>query len=257
MNMIRDTVGGVVHSTLEHLSTVKEDELGRCALFEDKTIGDDRYCVFSGCPNVKRVTLVLRGSSEEVLQEAHRSIHDAICVLSNVLANPSFIVGGGAVEMMLKTRIDQYCSKQSLDTQRSFAINSCVQAFGKALQHIVVTLCENGGLNVADVISELQSIHSQANDTNTNRYYGVDMERGCAGNLYEMNVFEPTSVKRNALMCACEAACLILSIDYVIKMPQEETEEQRNARVAKEYRQQQIAQRKWKETMSAQRKELA
>lgn len=69
MQMINDTVGGVVHSTLEQLSSITDEELGHCALFEDKTIGDDRYCILTGCPKAKRVTLVLRGSSDEVLQE--------------------------------------------------------------------------------------------------------------------------------------------------------------------------------------------
>jgi T-complex protein 1 subunit eta len=248
MDLVQKTVGGTIYSTLEQ----NLNDLGTCELFQDKTIGDDRYCILSGCKNPKRVTLVLRGSSEEVLQEAHRSIHDAICILANAIANPSFIVGGGAIEFMLKNKIEEYCMKQSIESQRAFALNSCIQAFGKALIYNAITLCENGCLNVAQVVQELEMLHKHE----TNRYYGVDIERGCAGDLYAMSIFEPTVVKRNALMCAVEAACLILSIDYVIKMPQEETEEQKGVRMAKEHRQQQLAQRQWKQTASAQQKDL-
>lgn len=172
----------------------------------------------------------------------------------NILSKPSFIVGGAALEMALKTRIDRYCKAQFTSTQRSYSLHVCMQAFGKALQSIVNILCENAGLDASSILSELESIHGQLND---NHYFGVDIDRGCAGDLFKKYVFEPTIVKRNALMCACEAACLILSIDYVIKMPQEETEEQRSSRLAKEYRERQIAQRKWKEAIAAQRKELS
>ncbi|KAL0490638.1 TCP-1 chaperonin, eta subunit [Acrasis kona] len=253
MTTIKQTVGGTIYSTLEHLNE-KKCHLGFCSLFQNVTIGDDRYCILSGCDDSSKMTLILRGPSEELLSEAHRSVHDAICIMSTVMSNPFYIIGGGATEMSVNSRINHYVNNQDVTSERSHSVHSCMKAFGRALQHIVITLCENAGMNIAEVFGELESIHQ---DHNQNWFYGVDVLNGCAGDLKQNSVYEPVNVKKNALMCACEAACLILSIDYVVKMPQEETEKEKGARVAKQYQEQKIAQNKWKREVMSQRKELA
>lgn|SRR5690606_14299240 len=86
--------------------------------------------------------------------------------------------------------------------------------------------------------------------------FGIDITNGKAGNMLEIGILEPSIVKKNALQCAVEAACTILSIDYVIQMPQEETEKERSKRIQKELIERKKAEKKWKEFITSKRKEL-
>merc|ERR1719197_292545 len=73
--------------------------LGSCELFEEKQVGGERFNFFTGCSEAATATIILRGGAEQFLEEAHRSLHDAIMNTRRLIINPSVIAGGGAIEM--------------------------------------------------------------------------------------------------------------------------------------------------------------
>ena len=213
-------------------------------MFEEITIGDEQYCILSGMPQKKHFTLILRASSDEILHEAHRSLHDAICCLYNALKHPSYLYGGGATEMALKTRLDDHCTRlesaiaTSTETDASppnrssstpeanrlyhqSQISECMRSFGDALGDMVVTLARNCGLDSADIFSELSHIHHQKKNSTPEsiHQYGINIDTGRVDDMERLQLYEPSVVKKYATKLATEAACMILSIDHVVKMP--------------------------------------
>jgi T-complex protein 1 subunit eta len=250
MREISESIGAPVHASLENLSN-DQTLHGTCNRFEELTIGDDQYCVLSGSPKKKTVTLILRGSSDEILQEAKRSIHDAICVLSNALKYPWYLYGGGATETTLRSALHKHCDEMEQlppveSPNKIIALNAkhlntqvieCMRVYGDALQELVATLARNANLDSADIIAQLNYIHYQ-NTPNANRC-GININTGMIDDMEDLCVFEPSTIKKHALSAATEAACMILSIDHVVTMPRAETEQERVARLAMQRKQEQ------------------
>merc|ERR1711971_1485665 len=87
--------GGDVVSTFERPDLVT---LGECDIIEEIMIGEDKVIRFGGCKGGTACTIVLRGASSHVLDEAERSLHDALCVLSRTVRETRTIPGGGCCE---------------------------------------------------------------------------------------------------------------------------------------------------------------
>lgn len=81
------------------VASLTDDVLGRCESFEERQVGGERFNFFTGCPNAKTCTLVLRGGAEQFLAETERSVHDAICIVRRALKNDAVVAGGGAIEV--------------------------------------------------------------------------------------------------------------------------------------------------------------
>uniref|UniRef100_A0A2R5LKK9 T-complex protein 1 subunit eta n=1 Tax=Ornithodoros turicata TaxID=34597 RepID=A0A2R5LKK9_9ACAR len=197
--------GGCILSTVFDL---KEENLGTCAVFEEKQVGGERYNFFKGCPQSKTVTLILRGGAEQFIEETERSLHDAIMIVRRALKNDAVVAGGGAIEMEL--------SKHLRDYSRSVAGKEqlLVGAVAKALEVIPRQLCDNAGLDATNILNKLRQRHAAGD-----RWAGVDInEEDVADNL-KACVWEPAVVKCNAIVAATEAACLVLSVDETIKAP--------------------------------------
>lgn len=235
MQAIASAVGGTILSSLENIgSTATNDEFGifgTCDLFEERNIGDERYCILSGCQGgagrgrPRTVTMVVRGSSEEVVQEAVRSLHDAISVCSNVLQDPYFVYGGGATEMFIRESLEAICTGSDEGTNaiasqlhRNPKLVDCIMSFAQSMEDVVHILANNSGLDAASIGAELRHIHHNKQLPNWWRH-GIDIWNECTGDMERCNVLEPVAIKRHAIMTATEAACLILSIDYVIQKP--------------------------------------
>lgn len=195
--------GGAILTTVNDLD---DKVLGRCAQFEERQIGGERYNVFQGCPHARTCTIILRGGSEQFLDETERSLHDAIMIVRRTLKNDSIVAGGGAIEMEL--------SRVLRDHSRSIAGKEqlLIGAIAKALEIIPRQLCDNAGFDATNVLNKLRQKHAQGE-----RWFGVDITKEDVENNYEQCVWEPAIMKVNALTAACEATCLILSIDETIK----------------------------------------
>ncbi|GFH26903.1 t-complex protein 1 subunit eta [Haematococcus lacustris] len=191
LDRVSKATGARVQTTVNNLDV---GVLGTCAEFEERQVGAERYNLFSGCPQAKTATLVLRGGSEQFIDEADRSLHDAIMIVRRALKHAEVVPGGGAVEMAL-----------------------FIKAFAKALEVIPRQLCNNAGHDATDVLNMLRQKHAAPDGAGKN--FGVDMNSGGVVDTFAAFVWEPSLVKINALQSATEAACLILSVDETVRNP--------------------------------------
>jgi len=194
--------GGKVVTNLDDLS---KKDLGYAQLVEERKIGDDKMTFIEGCKNPLAVTILIRGGTERIVDEAERSLHDALCVVGDIVEEPKILAGGGAPEMEVSRALKEYAD--SLPGREQLA----VMQFAEALEAIPTTLAENAGLDPIDIISELRAQHDKGNV-----WAGVDVDTGKVGDMEKAGVFEPIVVKKQIIKSCSEAACLILKIDDVI-----------------------------------------
>eukprot|EP00193_Tetraselmis_chui_P016036 CAMPEP_0177794714 /NCGR_PEP_ID=MMETSP0491_2-20121128/25801_1 /TAXON_ID=63592 /ORGANISM="Tetraselmis chuii, Strain PLY429" /LENGTH=547 /DNA_ID=CAMNT_0019317405 /DNA_START=143 /DNA_END=1782 /DNA_ORIENTATION=- len=212
---ITSATGAVMQTTVNNLLP---SVLGTCAKFEEKQVGAERYNLFTGTPNAKTCTMVLRGGSEQFIDEAERSLHDAIMIVRRAMKNASVVAGGGAIDLELSSFLRNYA--RSIPGKAQLFINS----FAKALEIIPRQLCDNAGFDATDVLNKLRQKHALPNGEGRN--YGVDVNTGGVSDMYAAFVWEPSLVKINAITAASEAACLILSVDETVRNPKSEGAEQ-------------------------------
>ncbi|KAH9395738.1 T-complex protein 1 subunit beta [Tyrophagus putrescentiae] len=195
--------GGEIVSTFGNPDKVR---LGKCDLIEEIMIGDDKVMKFSGVPLGEACTVVIRGATQQILDEAERSLHDALCVLTQTVKDTRVIYGGGAGEMLMSNAVSALAEKTP--GKESFAI----EAFAKALRQLPTIIADNGGYDSAQLISELRAYHSEGKNT-----YGLDMNVGKTADMVDLGITEPFVVKRQVLLSASEAAEMILRVDDIIK----------------------------------------
>lgn len=209
LERITKTTGAIIQTSLNDLS---RDVLGTCEDFEERQIGGERYNIFTGCPQARTATFILRGGSEQFIAETHRSIHDSICIVRRALNVNAVVGGGGAVEMELSKFLRQHAR-----TIRS-KIQLVVSAMAKALEVVPRQLAENAGFDCTDIVNELRARHAKGE-----RWAGVDIDNEGVCDTYEKFVWEPVVIKQNAIAAAVEAACVILSVDETVRNPKAQT----------------------------------
>ncbi|XP_077121376.1 T-complex protein 1 subunit beta isoform X2 [Ranitomeya variabilis] len=195
--------GGEITSTFDHPELVK---LGTCKLIEEVMIGEDKLIHFSGVAMGEACTIVLRGATQQILDEAERSLHDALCVLSQTVKDTRTVFGGGCSEMLMAHAVAELANRTP--GKESVAIES----FAKALQMLPTIIADNAGYDSADLVSQLRAAHSEGKAT-----YGLDMRNGIIGDMEEVGITESFQVKRQVLLSAAEAAEVILRVDNIIK----------------------------------------
>ena len=158
-----------------------------------------------GCKNPRSVTILIRGGSERVVDEAERSLHDALCVVKDVIEEPKIVAGGGAPELEVARRLRRFAD--SLAGKERLAVLS----FADALETIPTILAENAGLDPIDMTSDLTAMHDKGEI-----WAGVNVIEGKPGNMMELGILEPLAVKKQVIKSATEASCMILKIDDVI-----------------------------------------
>ncbi|XP_048747799.2 T-complex protein 1 subunit eta-like [Ostrea edulis] len=197
--------GGSIQSTCQNL---QGNVLGSCEKFEEIQIGGERYNLFTGCPEARTCTLILRGGAEQFIEETERSLHDAIMIVRRAMKNDAVVAGGGAIEMEL--------SKYLRDFSRTIAGKEqlMISAMAKALEIIPRQLCDNAGFDATNILNKLRQSHAEGGV-----WYGVNIMSEDISDNFESCVWEPAVVKINAITAASEATCLILSVDETIKNP--------------------------------------
>jgi len=188
-----------------NIDDLKAPDLGYAKLVEERKIADDKMTFIEGCNNPKAVTILVRGGTERIVDEAERSIHDALCVVRDVVRDPRVVVGGGAVEVELASQMKRWAEKLSGREQLA------VLAFAEALEAVPTTLAENAGLDPIDIIVALRARHEKGEKT-----AGVDVFDGKVKDMTKLDIYEPAAVKEQILKSATEAATMILKIDDVI-----------------------------------------
>jgi chaperonin GroEL (HSP60 family) len=202
MEKLAKATGGKVVTNLDDITA---KELGHAKLVEERKIGDDKMTFIEGCKNPRAVAILIRGGTERIVDEAERSIHDALCVVRDVIQEPKVVAGGGAPELEIARVIREYA--ESLPGKEQLA----VQCYAEALEIVPTTLGENAGLDPIDILSELRARHEKGET-----WAGVGVHKGKVENMEKLEVFEPLAVKKQIIKSATEAASMILKIDDVI-----------------------------------------
>ena len=193
---------GKLVTNLEGLS---KSELGYAELVEERKIGDDKMTFIEGCKNPRSVAILIRGADKRFLEEAERSVHDALCVVRDVVHVPKIVAGGGAPEMEISRTLRGYA--ETLPGRKQLAVRS----FGEAIEIVPLTLGENAGLDPIDLLLELRACHEKGE-----KWAGVNVFEGKIKDMRELGVYEPLAVKKQTIKSATEAATMILRVDDVI-----------------------------------------
>ena len=199
--------------------------LGECGLFEERQIGEERYNVFTGCPKAKTVTLILRGGAQQFIEEAARSLNDAIMIVRRAIKAYAIVAGGGAIEMELSRHLRKYL--RSISGKEQLVVNS----FSKALEVIPRTLADNSGMDSTEIVNKLRQKHT-VGSIEEGMWFGVDVLNERVGDCFEQFIWEPELVRVNVLVAATEAACTILSVDETVKNPSSEQDQNEARRMA-------------------------
>ncbi|AEE75106.1 TCP-1/cpn60 chaperonin family protein [Arabidopsis thaliana] len=210
LNRVAAAAGGTVQTSVNNII---DEVLGTCEIFEEKQVGGERFNIFSGCPSGRTATIVLRGGADQFIEEAERSLHDAIMIVRRAVKNSTVVPGGGAID------ISKYLRQHS----RTIAGKSqlFINSYAKALEVIPRQLCDNAGFDATDVLNKLRQKHAMQSGEGAS--YGVDINTGGIADSFANFVWEPAVVKINAINAATEAACLILSVDETVKNPKSES----------------------------------
>jgi len=210
MFKLSKATGARIVNNLDDLVT---RDLGSAELVEERKVETDKWVFIEGCKNPKAVTILVRGGSQRVVDEADRSLHDALMVTKDVVEKPAIVAGGGAPEAYIASQLREWSS--NLEGRAQLA----VQKFADALDTIPLALAENAGMDPIDTMTELRAKQSKGA-----KWTGINVRGGVVADMYKQNVLEPLVVKEQIIKSATEAATMLLRIDDVIaasksKMP--------------------------------------
>jgi chaperonin GroEL (HSP60 family) len=199
--LARATNARVVNS----IDDLTSNDLGSADLVEERKVETDKWVFVEGCKHPKSVTILIRGGSQRVVDEAERSIHDALMVTKDVLEKPAIVAGGGAPEAYVASKLREWTS--TLIGREQLA----AEKFAEALEVIPLTLAENAGMDPIDTATDLRAKQSKGA-----KWMGIDARSAKITDMSKMDIFEPLSVKEQIIKSATEAASMILRIDDVI-----------------------------------------
>ncbi|MEM5829394.1 MAG: thermosome subunit beta [Candidatus Aenigmatarchaeota archaeon] len=202
MEKLAKATGGKIISNLDDLTP---EDLGFAKVVEEKKIAGEAMTFVRGCKDPKAVSILVRGSTEHVVDEIDRSIEDAIGAVASALEVGKVVAGAGSPEAEIAKRLRKFAEKFSGREQLA------ILAFSDAMEIIPKTLAENAGLDPIDILVELRAAHEQGKVS-----YGINLYDGKVTDAFEMGVIEPLKVKTQAIKSAAEAAEMILRIDDVI-----------------------------------------
>lgn len=203
IELIAIATGGRIVPRFEELSA---DKLGKAGLVREIAFGTtkDKMLVIEDCSNSRAVTILVRGGNQMLVDEAKRSIHDALCVVRSLVQEPRVIYGGGAAEISCSLAVG--AKADELDTLEQYAY----RGFAEALESIPLALAENSGLSAIHVLGDVKAKQLALKDS----AIGVDcMNTG--SNMREQHVIESLKSKRQQLLLATQLVKMILKIDDV------------------------------------------
>lgn len=196
--------GGQIASTFDDPGALV---LGECAAIEQIMIGEDRLLKFSGVRSGEACSVVLRGGTAQLLEEAERSLHDAFCVLSQTVREPRTVLGAGCAEMLMARAVDDLVTR----TPGKGAL--AVEGFSRALRALPTALADNGGYDSSHLVAQLRALHAASPGCSM----GLDMARGAVADVAALRITESLKLKRQVLLSAAEAAEMIIRVDGILR----------------------------------------
>ncbi|KAE8212364.1 hypothetical protein CF327_g3971 [Tilletia walkeri] len=197
--------GGEIASTFDRPDLVR---LGECKSIEEIMIGEDKLIKFSGVSAGEACTVVIRGATSQMLDEAERSLHDALSVLSQTVKEPRVVLGGGCIEVAMSKVVDD--EARSTPGKRAIA----TEGFARALRQLPTILADNAGLDSSELVARLRAAHQEGQSD-----AGLDLfaPGGSITSMLEAGITESYKLKRQVVLSASEAAEMILRVDDVLK----------------------------------------
>ncbi|KAL0238752.1 hypothetical protein PCE1_004444 [Barthelona sp. PCE] len=191
------------------ISYFTPEKLGTAELVVQKPIEGGSIIEITGChhPRVSGHTcsILCRGSNELMLDEAERSLHDALCVMRALIKKPFLLPGGGVPETECALRL----YKKSKEV--TGVLSHCMRAYSDALEIIPTTLAENSGLDAIKVVTELRAAHNEGIT-----YAGINCDSGEIVDMRSLDILQPLLVNTSALTLATELVNAILKIDDIV-----------------------------------------
>mmetsp|Transcript_39404 Transcript_39404/g.92158 ORF Transcript_39404/g.92158 Transcript_39404/m.92158 type:complete len:507 (-) Transcript_39404:4946-6466(-) len=192
--------GAEIVSTFDIPSKIK---LGKCKIVEEILVGEEPMTRFSGCSNGDMCTIILRGANFQILDEAERSLHDALCVLGQVIRDPRLVWGGGNIEAHIARELENFSKK--IPGKTALAIES----FSKSIQGIPRIVSKNAGLDSIDLINKIKNAQEEGQEKAC-----LDLNKGDIGKADELGLIESSKLKAQLVISAAEAAEMIIRIDH-------------------------------------------
>jgi thermosome len=203
MYKLSRATGARITNNLDELSA---SDLGYAKLVEERKVETDKWVFIEECKNPKSVSILVRGGSQRVVDEAERSVHDAIMAVKDVVEYPYVLVGGGAPEALASLKLREWAGTLSGRSQLA------AEKFSDGIETIPIVLAENAGMDPLDTQVQLRS----KSTTTGKAHYGIDVLNGKVADMAAKDIYEPLAVKEQVINAATEAACMILRIDDVI-----------------------------------------
>ncbi|KAI8928855.1 chaperonin Cpn60/TCP-1 family [Entophlyctis helioformis] len=190
------------------------EKLGKAGVVREISFGTtkDRMLVIEECANTRAVTLFVRGGNKMIIDEAKRSLHDAICVVRNLVRDGRIVYGGGAAEITCSLAVSKAADQISSIEQYA------MRAFASALDAIPLALAENSGLPPIETLAEIKSRQA----TENNSRLGIDCNLRGSNDMRSQHVFDPLISKRSQFYLATQLVKMVLKIDDVIQPGQAE-----------------------------------
>ena len=190
---------------ITRIEEITPKDLGKAKLVEERKVGEDRMVFIEQCENPKSITILIRGGTKRLVDEAERSIKDALNVIKDVVVEGRVVAGGGAPEMEVSLGLRDYA--RTLAGKEQLA----VEKFAEALEIVPAQLAENAGLDPIEMIVALRAEHKEGK-----KWMGINVFDRKVDDMYKLDVVEPVLVKKQVIKSAVEAAAMILKIDDVI-----------------------------------------
>ena len=202
MTKLAKATGARIVSNVTELTA---NDLGSANLVEERLVETDRWVFVEDCKNPKAVSILVRGGSQRIVDDAERSVHDALMAVKDAVVYPKIVVGGGAPEAHVAHKIREWAN--TLEGRSQLA----AQKFADGIETIPLVLAENTGMDPLDTQVDLRSKSASGKAT-----YGIDVTTAKVGDLSTRDIYEPLAVKEQVINAATETACMILRIDDVI-----------------------------------------
>jgi len=201
---------------ISNIEDITPEDLGEAKLVEERKVGDDKMVFIEGAKNPRAVAILVRGGFERIVDEAERSLRDALSAVADAVKAGKIVGAGGAPEVELALDLKDYARKVGGKEQLA------VEAFAKALEGIVMALVENAGYDPVEKLMQLRAKHSEGC-----KNCGIDVYTGEITDMISKGAFEAVAVPANAIKSGTEAATLILRIDDIVAAGKKEEEEKK------------------------------
>jgi len=181
------------------------DKLGYAKIVEERKVGDENMIFIRGCKNPRAVTILVRGGTKMLVEEAERALNDVLNVIRNIYLEPKVVPAGGAPEIAVAVELRKYAK------QLGGKESKVIEAFANAFERVATALIESGGLDVIETLAELRAHHARGEHG-----YGINLFTLKVEDLTKSGIFDPIRVRKTVYKAAVESSCMILRIDDII-----------------------------------------